>query len=167
LSALLANNEDPWNEIYKPRGIEEEIYQEDLQEDAYIVELQSSQGHWLVVPYRYILSYPSTDGVPYRSVMVTISLPALPVDQDLTALMMDLDHLASGQLGISALVQPVETSKTVLIARELHETKMLERQLRKNQEGSIFTQNVALRKRNAELEERLKALETYVASRLA
>lgn len=163
LSELIANNEKPWETIYKAREIEETIYDEDLSEDAYIVSLQSNQGQWLYVPHRYILTYPSTDGIAYRSVMMTISLPPLPISQDLTALIMDLKDMTEALLGVSVIVKPVETSKRVLISNELHEAKMVERRARQEDSSTLYAQNIALQEQNTALNERLKRLEAYIA----
>lgn len=164
LSELIANNETPWESLYQPKGIEETIYEEDLAEDAYVVSLQSNQGQWLYVPYRYILSYPSTDGIPYRSLMIGISLPALPVSQDLNGLYLDLKDIVENFLGASVLVKPVETSKRVLVPAEVHATKLEERAQRRSAENSLYAQNVALQRTNQMLTERLAALEQYIAT---
>lgn len=162
LSELIANNEKPWENIYKAREIDETVYEQDLADDAYVVSLQSNQGQWLYVPNRYILSYPSTDGVAYRSVMMTISLPPLPISQDLTALIMDLKDMSEALLGVSVIVKPVETSKRVLISNEIHEAKMIERRGRQEDSTTLYAQNIALQKQNMELNERLKRLEAFI-----
>jgi hypothetical protein len=99
LSDILANNEDPQKDIYEKSGLTEDDYQRDLGEDAYVVSFQSSAGHWLYIPYRYILKYPSVDGVPYRSAMIVISLPSIPVGQDLTSLKAELVDIARTSIG--------------------------------------------------------------------
>ena len=162
LSDYLANNETPKKDIYDKNGVVESVYDEDLKKDAYIVSLQSRTGHWLYVPYRYILSYPSVNGVQYRSVMIGISLPALPASQDLSSLANDLKDLTQAQLGVTAVVKQVETSKVVLIDFAAHEAKRLQRAGAVQASGSLFGQVVLLRKDNDALRAKVEMLENHI-----
>lgn len=127
ISDYTANNEDPKEIAYKPYGIEDTVYEEDVKENAYIVSLQSAKGHWLYIPYRFILSYPSGDGHVYRSVMLTFSLPSLPREQDISGTINDVIDLLRGQLGVSTISKIVETSLPTLISDDDHILKQTER----------------------------------------
>lgn len=164
LSDYLANNEDAKSAIYDKYGIAS-IYEEDVVSDAYIVSLQSRTGHWLYVPYRYILSYPSPNGVRYRTVMLGVSLPALPVSQDLNAVMSDLKDMVQGALGVDVVVKMVETSKPVLVTTDKHEQTRLRRSIRVLAEGSLHTENVRLRNEAASLRAHIAELESYIKSK--
>lgn len=164
LSDYLANNEDAKSAIYDKYGIAS-IYEEDVVSDAYIVSLQSRTGHWLYVPYRYILSYPSPNGVRYRTVMLGVSLPALPVSQDLNAVMSDLKDMVQGVLGVDVVVKMVETSKPVLVTTDAHEQTRLRRSIRVLAEGSLHTENVRLRNEAASLRAHIAELESYIKSK--
>lgn len=162
LSDYLANNEDPKTSIYDAYGIDEAVYENDLSQDAYIVSLQSRKGHWLYVPSRYILSYPSVNGVPYRSVMLGVSLPPIPVSQDLTAILSDIKDLVENSLGTTVAVKQVETSMNVLVDYSLHENTQQERNMNIEGRSTLYARNVALRQENDLLLEKVAALENYI-----
>lgn len=162
ISDYLANNEIVKDSVYTKYGIADSLYEEDLAGDAYIVSLQSRTGHWLYVPYRFILSYPSVNGVPYRSVMIGISLPALPAAQDLSVVLADVKDLVESRLGVATVAKFVETSKVTLIPSDIHETKRVQRELQKQGDQSQYGTIVKLTKENALLRTKVQALEAYI-----
>jgi len=162
ISDCIANSEDIKTVIYDANKIDENIYDEDLAEDAYIVSLQSGTGHWLYVPYRYILSYPSPNGVPYRSVMFGVSLPSIPASQELNALLLDVKALVEARLGVTVAVRLTETSKVSLIPIDTHIAKQNERETKKMGENSYFAASVRLRRENDLLIEKVSALEQFI-----
>jgi len=162
ISDCIANSEDIKTVIYDANSIDENIYDEDLAEDAYIVSLQSGTGHWLYVPYRYIIAYPSPNGVPYRSVMFGVSLPSIPASQELNALLLDVKALVEARLGVSVAVRLTETSKVSLIPIETHLAKQNEREAKKMGENSYFAASVRLRRENDLLIEKVAALEQFI-----
>lgn len=164
ISDYLANNEDPKASIYDAYEIDEAVYEEDLSKDTYIVSLQSRKGHWLYVPSRYILSYPSVNGVPYRSVMLGVSLPPLPVSQDLTAILSDIKDLVENSLGVSVAVRQVETSMNVLVDYSVHEATQQERNIHIEGRSTLYARNVALREENDLLIQKVASLENYIKS---
>jgi len=166
ISDYLANNEDPKASIYGAYEIDEAVYEEDLSKDTYIVSLQSRKGHWLYVPSRYILSYPSVNGVPYRSVMLGVSLPPLPVSQDLTAILSDIKDLVENSLGVSVAVRQVETSMNVLVDYSVHEATQQERNIHIEGRSTLYARNVALREENDLLIQKVASLENYIKSNL-
>jgi len=129
ISDYLANNEDIKADIYSKYSIPDTEYDQDILDDAYIVSLQSEEGHWIYIPARYIISYPITNGIPYRSIMVGISLPSLPVDRDLSFLETDIINLVSDSLGVVPVIRKVETSPVVLVSRERHDIVQAERDM--------------------------------------
>lgn len=127
ISEYTASNEDPKEIAYTPYGVENTIYEEDVAENAYIVSLQSAKGHWLYVPYRFILNYPSGDGVVYRSAMLVFSLPSFPREQDISGTIDDIKDLILGQTGMTSEVKIVETSLPSLISNDAHVGKQTTR----------------------------------------
>lgn len=162
LSDYIANNEDPWETIYNPNGIQESVYKEDLKQNAYVVSLQSSTGHWLYVPERYVLHYPSVNGVPYRSVMIGVSLPSMPVEQDFGYLLTDVKSLVDSALGVSSTVRTVETSKVVLIPRETHDIKRQERLQNSINHRTMHDRIVDLTTKNTAMTTKIRQLEDYI-----
>lgn len=126
LSDYLANNEDAKTDIYVKVGIEAS-YDQDLNDNVYIVSLQSDKGHWLYVPASYIVSYPLTNGIPYRALMIGVSLPSIPADRDLSFLETDIANLVSDVLGVVPIMRQVETSRVVLVTKTKHDLLQAER----------------------------------------
>lgn len=129
LNDYLANNEDPLTDVYKNYGLSDAEYQTDIASNASIVSLQSDSGHWLYIPARYIDSYPLTNGIPYRTVMIGISLPSLPVDKDISYVGTDLTNLIKDRLGVTPVIKQVETSRPVLVDKATHDQLTAERAL--------------------------------------
>lgn len=129
ISDYLANNEDIKTDVYQKLGLPDSEWESDSTIDQYIVSLQSDKGHWLYIPASYIVTYPITNGVPYRAVMIAVSLPSMPADRDLTFLETDIRNLISDSLGVVPVIKQVETSRVVLVADAVHTTKQMERDM--------------------------------------
>lgn len=162
ISDYLANNEEVKETIYTANAIPDDIWEEDSKANAYIVSLQSKMGHWLYVPARYILGYPSVNGIQYRSMMIGVALPALPVAQDLTAVTRDIKDLVESLLGVNVSVKLVETSKVTQVENSTHELTQQRRAMAKGAASTLSSKNHALELQNAELTTKLKALEDYI-----
>ncbi len=116
ISDYISNNEDIKGTIYDANGITSTIYDQHVKDDIEIVSLQSDLGHWLYIPSPYISKYPDPNGIIYRTLMLGISLPPLPVDLDLSFLHTDVSNLVIDSLGVTPVIKQVETSKPVLIS---------------------------------------------------
>lgn len=159
---MLASNEDPKSQIYDKHHIEEDIFLQDQAANAYIVSLQSSTGHWIYVPERYVLQYPSVNGIPYRSVMIGVALPSLPASQDLSHVLTDVKDLVDSALGVNSVVRTVETSKVVLIPNEVHQVKAEERRQASINHRTLHDQVHQLQTTNAALMNKIQSLEEYI-----
>lgn len=160
LSDYLANNEEPLVDIYEKYEIES-TYDADVEANVYIVSLQSATGHWLYLPASYILQYPNTDGVPYRSVMLVLSLPSMPVEHDFTDFLQELQDLTMARLGVASEARMVETSKPVQIDEDDHLNIQITRQIAITSQ-SLHQQLVMLQQQNAALAQQVAALEDYI-----
>lgn len=167
INDYLANNEPVKEDIYTKQGLDDTVWEADVAANAYIVSLQSRTGHWLYVPYRYILGYPSVNGVPYRSMILSVSLPSLPLNQDLTAVLADVKDLVQSSLGVTVNTKLVETSKAVLVPYDKHVIKQQQRATAAQGQVTMYAQNVALRRENDALIAKLNELETYLKTLLA
>lgn len=121
LSEYLANNENPLEDIYRANGLSDNDYNDDLKENSYIVSLQATTGHWVYVPAKYITQLPVVNGIPYRSMMIGVALPAMPADRDLSHVRTDIENLIMDSLGVQAVTKVVETSKVLLVTKEKHD----------------------------------------------
>lgn len=161
ISEYLGNNEDPYEIAYQPYKIDESIYDEDKAEDAYIAVLQSGKGHWLHVPYRFIKSYPSGDGIQVCSRAIVFSLPSIPLSLDLSILKADIATLIKGTLGVDCAHKEVMQSQVVLVTAEVHEAMAAERAVHQTIE-TMFSRTARLERENASLRQKLGALEALV-----
>lgn len=165
ISGYLANNEDIKQDIYVANSVSDAIYDEDVLSDAYIVSLQSLSGHWLRIPARFILSYPSTNGVPYRSVMISAALPSIPVSKDLTVLTSEISDIIAAAIGVPPQVRVIETSKVVQLSSEDHLATVQRRAAATLGVTTLTAKNHVLQEENALLIQKIKALEDYIIAK--
>lgn len=165
ISGYLANNEDIKESIYTANGVDDAIYEEDVLADAFIVSLQSLSGHWLYIPARFILTYPSTNGIPYRSVMISAALPSIPLNKDLTILTSEIADTIAAYIGVQPQVRIVETSKVTQMSSEDHLAITQRRAAASAGVTTLTAKNHALQEENATLVQKIKALEDYIVSK--
>lgn len=127
LSDYLANNEDPFADIYEPAGLTQSVYEAELATDVFIISLQAETGHWVYVPATYLVKLPVVNGIPYRSMMIGVSLPALPADKDLSHLETAIRNLVMDTIGVASVTKVVETSRVSLVDRAAHTAKQAQR----------------------------------------
>jgi len=127
ISDYIAANEDVKTDIYAKNQIPEDVYDADVARDAFILSLQAETGQWLYVPDHYNISFPSTNGIPYRTMAFAVQLPAMPANRDYTNVITDMQNLIRDTLGVDCVVNIVETSKITLVPSDKHENKQAER----------------------------------------
>ncbi len=162
LSEYLANNETPYEDVYQASGLTESDYNLHLEEDMYIVSLQSEKGHWVYLPATHVSSYPLVNGIPYRAMMVVVSLPPLPVERNLDFLQTAFRNIVTDSLGVQCEIRNVEASAVSLIAKEKHD-------LVSSQRASVTQGLVTDRARYVKLTQdyqvalnKIEELETYI-----
>ena len=162
LSDYLANNETPKTDIYDKYGIKESLYDSDREANMQIVSLQSEKGHWLYVPARYVVSYPITNGIPYRTMMIGAALPAFPADKDLSFLITDIGNLISDSLGVTATIKVVETSRVTLVPSAKHEASVAKRAMQSNGRVTDRSRYMSLKSDHEVALAKIKQLEEYI-----
>ena len=164
ISDYLAANEDPEKDIYENYGISEH-YINDANNDEYIVCLQNDVGYRIQVPNSFILSYPITNGIVYRSFMIGLSLPSLPVDVALDQLTEDLSNSVIASLGVKPLIKIVETSRPMMVQSEEHIVTASNRNILKITNGTDKAKyQTLLVNHNAALD-KIAELERYIKSK--
>jgi len=116
ISDYISNNENIKALVYDANGILSTVYDQHVLDDIEIIALQSDLGHWIYVPSPYISKYPDPNGVVYKTTMIGVSLPPLPVELDLHLLDTDISNLIIDRLGVTPVIKQVETSKPVLVS---------------------------------------------------
>lgn len=162
ISDYQANNEKVQEEIYTANEIDEVVWEEDLEKDAYIVSLQSKNGHWLYVPARYVLAYPSVNGVQYRTLHIGIALPAMPLEQNLDQLLDELKQVTDTSLGVSCRIRTVEASKVQIIPFDEHEASIQTRLQNAQGRTNLYARYKAVEDENVALRAKLAKLEAYI-----
>lgn len=161
ISDYLANNEDPKELIYTPNSIDAD-YDIDIKQDVLIVSLQSDNGHWLYIPAKYIIKYPITNGIPYRSIMIGVSLPSMPVARDLSFLETDIANLVTDSLGVTAVIKQVETSRVVLVPVDKHDLSQANRDALGNGRVTDRSRYVSLLIDHQTALDKITSLELYI-----
>ncbi len=161
ISDYLASSEDPKTLCYINNGLTEDNYNEDAILDIDIVSLQSGEGQWLYIPASYIVTYPITNGIPYRSIALAIALPQLPVTQDISAMEADVANVIRDHIGVIPSVEVVETSRVINVSSEKHELSQTARRLVMNNKSDrvkLAEANVLLGK----LQTKVQELELFI-----
>lgn len=122
VSDLLEVGVDPYEEVYLPNSISRDIYEQDLLNNACIVSLQSSSGHWVYVPTTYINSYPNINGVAYRVMVLGVELGPVPEYMDLTAVRVAVQNVVRDTLGVSPSIKEVAISASQNFSQHDHDT---------------------------------------------
>ena len=121
LSDIIEEGVDPYEEFYLPVGLSETAYQADLLNNACIVSLQSSSGHWVRVPTTYINSYPNINGVPYRGMVLGVELGPIPEYLDLAAVKVAVSNVIRDVLGVRPTVKEVAITSTQNFSQNDHD----------------------------------------------
>ena len=121
VSDIIKTGGDPYYAYYEPNGIGEAIYKEDVAKGLCIVTLRSSAGDFVYVPSTYIAAFPKGGGVLYCTYGLGISLSALPVDTDLTALKKRIQDAVMETVGVSSEIKVLSLSNNALVATDYHD----------------------------------------------
>lgn len=167
LNDYLANNEDPHKDIYNKYRIPDADYETDLQANMHIVSLQSDVGHWLYVPARYITTYPLVNGIPYRSYVLTASLPSFPTDRDMSFLETEVRNLCMDTLGVVPVIKFVESSRVVLVSAGKHDSTTAARAAVTQGRGTDRARYMDLLYKHDQALVKIAELESYIKRRLA
>ena len=162
LSDYVSSNEDALELVYRPKGLGENEYRQDLSEDMPIIALQTEDGYWHYFPASYLTSYPDPNGVPYRKTGIYVSLPAMPVDRDLSFLAPELKDRILATLGVQSNVKFVEASKITLVPEEKHIATSVSRQAKVESTSTQYARIQQLETENQELIKKINELEAYI-----
>lgn len=166
LSDYLADNELPYDLIYKPQNIAEESYSEDLAADMPIVRLQSSEGTWVSVPARYVVRYPVVNGVPYQSFAITVALPPMDSRRDYEFLKAEISGLIHGTLGVACEVDIIPTSRQIVVSHDDHHAEKVRQSVIVDSLGSIWLRMQKAEAAVAQMANQLREVGQYIKTKL-
>lgn len=162
ISAWIMNNDDPWDEVYLPKGLTEQEYEEHREIDLELVTLVNDRGFRVVVPANYVLKFPVQDGVPYRGVGIHVALPAFPIEQDLTFLTDAIKELVQAKAGVECETELIETSSVQMLDPIADEAETEKRQMAIGMNGSDYAKNQQLLQDLETARGKIQMLEAYI-----
>jgi hypothetical protein len=124
ISDFIDNNEDPLNNIYIPLGKTEIDMLEDIKNEVPIVTAITDGGSYTYIPANIIIGIPDTTGVEYIEKTLVTPLGALPKGFDLTVLTKSIDDIIYDIINISTNTSVIDTSTSILITNDEHDTFM-------------------------------------------
>lgn len=156
ISDYLSSSEDPKTLCYINNGLTQDNYNEDAVEDMDIVSLQSGEGQWLYVPAKYIVSFPLSNGIPYRSIALAVNLPQLPVSQDISDMLTDISNIVRDHIGVVPAIDTVETSRVIQVDSTKHDVSQAARRLVQNNKSDrtkVIEANILIGKLSTKIQE--------------
>ncbi len=115
LRELVAGGEDPFTLYYAPMGLTQAQYNTDLQNQVCMISLQASNNSMVYVPSSYIASFPDGGGVPYRVMLLSISLAAIPDTLNLYSITQKIEADVLDYIGVTSTVRSVAISPVMLL----------------------------------------------------
>lgn len=166
IDGLIAKGQEPYADVYEPNGIDEDQFNLDSDAGVRIITFQGGTGQLVSIPELYIDSLPDANGVPYRCVMLGISLSAIPNEMDITDLKTELGDLIYNYLGVRSTIKELAYGDPAIFSIAEHDAIEAARQ-------NNITNNVSSRLRVTQLQTMLQdmtlkvqALEQYIKDNL-
>jgi hypothetical protein len=120
LVELDASEESPFDTIYKPIGLSEAEYQNDLDNNIPIVVFVTDGREYIYIPANRIISIPKINGVKYQEKVLAISLGNIPVDLNLDVVKEVIANDVEGIIGVKSEVKVVNASAVSVIEIDKH-----------------------------------------------
>lgn len=164
ISEYVANNEDPFADVYQPVGLSSSVFDEDAKSDMEIITLLSDRGLRILVPAHRIESYPAQDGISYVRMGVTITFPALPMaEAGLGPLQTRLKDVVTSTLGFdNVIVKPFVRKGVAKIPETDHDTIQTARDVIIAGRTTDYARVVELEAALVEANGKIAQLEAYI-----
>lgn len=118
---------DPFQDTYAPLGLNEFLYQEDLQNEVPILTFKhtglSGKVTYLRVPLNYIEDYDNVSEIEYINKLIVVDLGSLNKELDTSVVFNDLKDFITTRLGVVPDVAEVSIGDPESVSRVDHETK--------------------------------------------
>lgn len=101
---LVVRGIDPYVEFYEPNGLDREVFNGDVTNMVNIITLMSDTNPTVYIPDTYISSYPDSTVIPYRHIVLSMSLGAVPDSLVLNDLKNKMEELTLSSIGVSSTV---------------------------------------------------------------
>jgi hypothetical protein len=144
--------------VYEPVGLGESQYADDVNEGASIISLMSrtdSSAPVIHIPDTYIVSYPNMDISNYNRIIVSIDLGALPINTDVTSMLLYLKEATKDVIGVESEPNVHRGPASGSITFAQHEELLRKRNAFKKKNLSLHVEKELLEKENMELRRQL------------
>lgn len=163
LTQLLEDGVDPFVTYYEPLGLDITVYETDKLNYGSIVTLTSPEFSTIDVPDSHIVSYPDRSSVPYRHVVLSLSLGAISDTVSLVDIKTKIEALVASDLGLTATVREHQSGAvTEYIDLQTHAVIEANRKTKLVNNESLYTKILNLEKANETLLERNRLLEDTI-----
>ena len=159
---FLERGEDVFALFYEPKGLTEADFNADKALGVNIVTLASGSLPVVHVPDTYIEAYPDFDTIPYKSVVLSISLGPLPDQFDLAFMKTQMAALASDVTGVVSQVNLHVLPSLDVVTRDQHTALEVIRQAAISNRTTDRARLLAAQSQIASLQTRIAALEQIV-----
>lgn len=122
ITELVASGVDVLNTIYVANGLSEKEYDLAIELNTRIITLQNESGQTYLAPSNYFKGFPLTSGMPYCDITLGVALGPLPETKDLAALTESISNIVKDYLGITPEIQPIQTSASMVISHDDHDS---------------------------------------------
>lgn len=158
MSDFLETGTDVFKLVYEPVKLSETDYAEDVKEEACIISLLNrtdSTAPVIHIPDTRIVSYPNMDISNYNRMIVSVDLGALPINTDVSAMLVYLKQAAIDMVGVESnpVVHKGPSTNTITFAE--HEELLKKRIAHKKKNHSLQVINEKLIAENVELRRQL------------
>ena len=157
---LRAQGINPYNAYYLLKGISPAVYENDVRNLANIVTLMSDTNPTVYVPDTYIRSYPESTTVPYRHVVLSLSLGAVSDFLALDDLKLKIQEYTLATLGIVGVVKEHQANGMAeSIDQVTHQSLENNRLARIENNQTTYSQVLALTQELEQLRSQYRILE--------
>lgn len=115
LRDVTAAGGDPFNDYYVPKNLDSSVFTRDLANGVSIVTLQAEDNSVVYVPSSYLAAYPDGGGIPYRVMVLSINLGAVPDSLDLSPISAKIASDVKNIVGVDSTVRALAVSNTRLL----------------------------------------------------
>ena len=166
INGLLAKGMEPFADIYEPNSIDEDTFNTHADSNVRIITFQSATGEIHSIPELYIEALPDANGVPYRCIMLGVSLSAIPDDMDITDLKTEVGDMIFDYLGVRSEIKEVAYGEPSILTQAEHAAVELARVANVTNNVSSRLKVVQLTATVDELTQKIQVLEDYIKANL-
>ena len=121
IKELIDTGDIPFETIYTPIGINEDLYKKDVKDNVNIIVLTNTGGNtYTYIPSSYISKAPDSSGYKYAETLLAINIGKIPLDLDLTSLKEDITDLILATIGLTTEAKNINVSAVELVDEITH-----------------------------------------------